>query len=134
MSKSYLTVTALTKYLKRKLDTDTHLRTVWLKGEISNFKHHSRGHMYMTIKDEQARIQAVMFAGSNRFLKFVPENGMHVLVRGEVSIFEAAGQYQLYIQVMEPDGVGALYLAFEQLKEKNPREVFVNVIKMNSQR
>ena len=118
MSKSYLTVTALTKYLKRKLDTDTHLRTVWLKGEISNFKHHSRGHMYMTIKDEQARIQAVMFAGSNRFLKFVPENGMHVLVRGEVSIFEAAGQYQLYIQVMEPDGVGALYLAFEQLKEK----------------
>lgn len=114
----YLTVTALTKYIKRKLDIDPHLRNVWLKGEISNFKHHNRGHMYMTIKDDRTRIQAVMFAGNNRYLKFTPENGMHVLIQGDISVFEANGQYQLYIQKMEPDGFGALYLAFEQLKEK----------------
>ncbi|MDY0396483.1 exodeoxyribonuclease VII large subunit [Virgibacillus halophilus] len=112
----YLTVTALTKYIKRKLDIDPHLRSVWLKGEISNFKHHSRGHMYMTIKDDHARIQAVMFAGNNRYLKFIPENGMHVLIHGDISVFEASGQYQIYIQRMEPDGFGSLYLAFEQLK------------------
>lgn len=118
MIDKYLTVTALTKYIKRKLDMDKHLRTVWLKGEISNFKHHNRGHMYMTIKDKQTRIQAIMFAGNNRFLKFMPENGMQVLIKGEVSVFEAAGQYQLYIKAMEPDGIGALYVQFEQLKKK----------------
>ncbi|WP_026906648.1 exodeoxyribonuclease VII large subunit [Paucisalibacillus globulus] len=118
MTDKYLTVTALTRYIKRKIDTDPHLRSIWLKGEISNFKLHSRGHMYLTIKDDQARINAVMFAGSNRYLKFKPEDGMKVLIRGEISVFEASGQYQLYIQQMEPDGVGSLYLAFEQLKEK----------------
>ncbi|MFD2045963.1 exodeoxyribonuclease VII large subunit [Ornithinibacillus salinisoli] len=118
MSEKYLTVTALTRYIKRKIDTDPHLRDVWLKGEISNFKHHSRGHMYLTIKDDNTRIQAVMFAGNNRYLKFTPENGMKVLIRGEISVFEMNGQYQLYIQQMEPDGIGSLYLAFEQLKEK----------------
>lgn len=114
----YLTVTALTRYIKRKIDTDPHLKDVWLKGEISNFNHHSRGHMYLTLKDDNTRIQAVMFAGNNRHLKYVPENGMNVLVRGEVSVFEPFGQYQLYIQQMEPDGLGSLYLAYEQLKEK----------------
>ncbi|MBM7598004.1 exodeoxyribonuclease VII large subunit [Virgibacillus halotolerans] len=118
MSDNYLTVTALTKYIKRKMDTDPHLKNIWLKGEISNFKHHSRGHMYLTIKDDQSRLQSVMFAGNNRSLKFVPENGMKVLIKGEISVFEAFGQYQLYIQQMEPDGIGSLYLAFEQLKEK----------------
>ncbi|MEC5422294.1 exodeoxyribonuclease VII large subunit [Virgibacillus sp. C22-A2] len=118
MKNNYLTVTALTKYIKRKIDTDPHLKNIWLKGEISNFKHHSRGHMYLTIKDEQSRMQAVMFAGNNRSLKFNPENGMNVLIKGEISVFEAYGQYQLYIQQMEPDGVGALFLAFEQLKVK----------------
>ncbi len=118
MKDKYLTVTALTKYLKRKFDTDPHLRNIWLRGEISNFKHHSRGHMYLTIKDDQTRIQAVMFAGNNRSLKFRPENGMNVLIKGEVGVFESFGQYQLYIQQMEPDGIGALYLAFEQLKEE----------------
>ncbi|MCF3941728.1 exodeoxyribonuclease VII large subunit [Oceanobacillus alkalisoli] len=118
MKDKYLTVTALTRYLKRKLDIDQHLQQIWLRGEISNFKHHSRGHMYMTIKDEQTRIQAVMFAGNNRYLKFVPESGMKVLIRGNVSVYEAAGQYQLYINAMEPDGIGALYLAYEQLKTK----------------
>src|SRR5690625_3615184 len=114
----YLTVTALTRYIKRKIDTDSHLKDIWLKGEISNFKHHSRGHMYFTIKDDQTRVQAVMFAGNNRRLKFAPENGMNVLIRGDISVFEFYGQYQLYIKQMEPDGIGALYLAYEQLKEK----------------
>ncbi|MFC2948213.1 exodeoxyribonuclease VII large subunit [Virgibacillus sediminis] len=118
MKGEFLTVTALTKYIKRKFETDRHLRSVMLKGEISNFKHHSRGHMYLTIKDDNARIQAVMFAGSNKYLKFKPENGMKVLIKGEVSVFEPYGQYQMYIQQMEPDGVGALYLAYEQLKER----------------
>lgn len=118
MSEQHLTVTALTKYIKRKLELDRHLTNVWLKGEISNFKHHSRGHMYFTLKDEGARIQSVMFAGNNRKLNFVPGNGMNVLVKGEVSVFEPYGQYQLYIQQMEPDGLGSLFAAFEQLKKK----------------
>lgn len=118
MKDNYLTVSALTKYIKRKIDIDPHLKNIWLKGEISNFNHHSRGHMYLTIKDSETRIQAVMFAGNNRHLKFRPENGMRVLIKGEVSVFEAFGQYQLYIHHMEPDGLGSLYLAYEQLKEK----------------
>ncbi|WP_404452969.1 exodeoxyribonuclease VII large subunit [Virgibacillus necropolis] len=118
MTEQYLTVTALTKYIKRKFDTDPHLNRVFVRGEISNFKLHSRGHMYLTIKDDQTRIQSVMFAGNNRSLKFTPENGMKVLISGDVGVFEPYGQYQLYIQQMEPDGIGALYLAFEQLKDK----------------
>ncbi|ARI77101.1 exodeoxyribonuclease VII large subunit [Halobacillus mangrovi] len=127
MNDQYLTVTALTKYIKRKLSSDQHLKNVWLRGEISNFKHHSRGHMYLSLKDEQARIQAVMFAGNNRNLKFTPENGMNVLVRGEINVYEPMGQYQLYIQDMQPDGIGALYLAFEQLKEKLGKEGLFSV-------
>ncbi|GGK02774.1 exodeoxyribonuclease 7 large subunit [Lentibacillus kapialis] len=126
MEDKYLTVTALTKYIKRKLSADNHLKNIWLKGEISNFKHHSRGHMYLTIKDDHARIQAVMFAGNNRRLKFRPENGMNVLIRGDIGVFEQFGQYQLYIQQMEPDGLGSLYLAFEQLKEKLHKQGFFN--------
>ncbi|SFJ22406.1 Exodeoxyribonuclease VII large subunit [Halobacillus dabanensis] len=122
MQDQYLTVTALTKYIKRKLSGDPHLKSVWLRAEISNFKHHSRGHMYLSLKDEQARIQAVMFAGNNRSLKFIPENGMNVLVKGEVNVYEPMGQYQLYIKEMQPDGIGALYFAFEQLKEKLEKE------------
>ncbi|WP_077618743.1 exodeoxyribonuclease VII large subunit [Bacillus sinesaloumensis] len=114
----YLTVTALTKYIKRKFDADPHLQDIWLKGEISNFKAHSRGHMYFTIKDEQARIQSVMFAGYNRDLKFTPENGMKVLLRGEVTVFESNGNYQLYVKEMQPDGIGNLYLAYEEMKKR----------------
>src|SRR5690625_3583747 len=126
MSKQYLTVTALTKYNKRKMETDPHLKNIWLKGEISNFNHHSRGHMYLTIKDEKTRIPAVMFSGDNRRLKFTPENGLHVLIRGEISIFEPYGQYQLYIRQMEPDGIGSLYLAFEQLKDRLNKQGYFN--------
>ncbi|TCT22617.1 exodeoxyribonuclease VII large subunit [Melghiribacillus thermohalophilus] len=122
MEDRYLTVTALTKYIKRKIEMDSHLKQVWLKGEISNFKRHSRGHMYFTLKDDLSRIQAVMFAGSNRHLKFSPKDGMNVLVRGEVGVYEPHGQYQLYVHDMQPGGVGALYLAFEELKKKLEKE------------
>ncbi|KGX90912.1 exodeoxyribonuclease VII large subunit [Pontibacillus halophilus JSM 076056 = DSM 19796] len=118
MKDRYLTVTALTKYIKRKFETDQHLREVWLRAEISNFKQHSRGHMYLTLKDQTSRVSAVMFSGNNKHLKFTPENGMNVLVKGEISVYEPVGQYQLYIRQMEPDGVGALYLAYEELKKK----------------
>jgi exodeoxyribonuclease VII large subunit len=114
----YLTVTALTKYIKRKFDADPHLQDIWVKGEISNFKAHSRGHMYFTIKDQSARIQAVMFAGYNRDLKFTPENGMKVLLRGEVTVFESNGNYQIYVKEMQPDGIGNLYLAYEEMKKR----------------
>jgi len=126
LNEKYLTVTALTKYIKRKMELDPHLRTVFLKGEISNFNHHNRGHMYLTIKDDRSRIQAVMFQGNNRRLNFTPENGMQVLIQGEISVFEPYGQYQLYIKSMEPDGIGSLYLAFEQLKEKLSKKGYFN--------
>lgn len=123
MSKSlYLSVQALTKYVKRKFDADPHLRKVYVKGELSNVTHHPSGHLYFTLKDEKSRIRAVMFKTSATRLKFRPENGMKVLITGDVSVYEASGQYQLYVQEMDPDGIGALYLAFEQLKEKLERE------------
>ncbi|RBW70609.1 exodeoxyribonuclease VII large subunit [Bacillus taeanensis] len=126
----YLTITGLTRYIKRKFELDEQLVDVWLRGEISNFKQHSRGHMYLTLKDENSRIQSVMFAGHNRSLGFTPENGMKVLVRGEVSVYEPYGQYQLYIKEMQPDGIGNLYLAFEELKKRLEEEgLFLNEYK-----
>ncbi|PXW91672.1 exodeoxyribonuclease VII large subunit [Streptohalobacillus salinus] len=122
MTDQYLTVSALTRYIKRKFELDQHLTTVWLRAEISNFKHHNRGHMYFTLKDDQARIMAVMFNGYNRALNFQPENGMDVIVKGQVSVYEAQGQYQLYVHEMIPDGVGALHVAYEQLKANLERE------------
>ncbi|MDR4948525.1 exodeoxyribonuclease VII large subunit [Neobacillus cucumis] len=114
----YLTVNALTKYIKRKFDADPHLREVHVRGEISNFKQHSSGHMYFTLKDDKARILAVMFSSQSRFMKFSPENGMKVIVKGEVSVYEPSGQYQIYIREMQPDGIGELFLAYEQLKKR----------------
>ncbi len=126
----YLTITALTRYIKRQFERDSFLSNVWVRGEISNFKQHSRGHMYFTLKDENARIQSVMFAGSNRGLKFLPEDGMKVLVRGDVSVYEPFGQYQFYAKEMQPDGLGNLFLAFEELKNKLEQEgLFANHIK-----
>ncbi|MCU9613830.1 exodeoxyribonuclease VII large subunit [Caldibacillus lycopersici] len=118
----YLTVQALTKYIKRKFDYDPYLQDFYVKGEISNFKRHSSGHMYFTLKDEKARILAVMFAASAKKLRFEPENGMNVLLRGEITVYEPSGQYQIYVKEMQPDGIGGLYLAFEQLKEKLEKE------------
>ncbi|WP_440602604.1 exodeoxyribonuclease VII large subunit [Bacillus sp. GB_SG_008] len=122
MEKQYLTVTALTRYMKTKIEYDPHLQSVWLKGEISNFKYHSRGHMYFTLKDENARIAAVMFASHNRNMKFRPEDGMTVLVKGKISVYEASGSYQIYVHDMQPDGVGNLHLAYEQLKARLEEE------------
>lgn len=120
--KRYLTVAALTKYIKRKFDADPHLQGVLVKGEISNFKQHSSGHMYFTLKDEKARILAVMFSSDARSMKFVPENGMKVLISGNITVYEQSGQYQIYVKSMQPDGIGELYLAYEQLKEKLEKE------------
>ncbi|MCA0985970.1 exodeoxyribonuclease VII large subunit [Guptibacillus algicola] len=114
----YITVTALTRHVKRMIDNEPALQDVWLRGELSNVKLHSRGHLYFTVKDDKSRVQSVMFAGNNRHMKFKPENGMKVLIRGEVSVFEPYGQYQLYAREMQPDGIGNLYLAYEELKRK----------------
>lgn len=114
----FLTVQALTKYIKRKFDADPHLRNVYVKGELSNVKLHSSGHIYFTLKDDQTKIQAAMFRSRSSSLQFKPENGMNVLITGDVTVYETAGSYQLYVQTMEPDGIGALYLAFEQLKRQ----------------
>jgi exodeoxyribonuclease VII large subunit len=118
----YLTVNALTKYIKRKFDADPHLQDVLVRGEISNYKQHSSGHMYFTLKDEKARILAVMFSSYNKSMEFSPENGMKILVKGDISLYEASGQYQIYIKEMQPDGVGGLFLAYEQLKKKLEEE------------
>ncbi|WP_347549672.1 exodeoxyribonuclease VII large subunit [Pseudalkalibacillus hwajinpoensis] len=114
----YITVTALTRHVKRMIDNEPALQDVWLRGELSNVKLHNRGHLYFTVKDDKSRVQAVMFAGNNRHMKFKPESGMKVLIRGEISVFEPYGQYQLYAKEMQPDGIGNLYLAYEELKRK----------------
>lgn len=117
MVQQYLTVTALTKYLKRKFEADPYLQRVFLTGEISNFRMRP-GHQYFNLKDESAKISAVMFKGAFAKLNFQPEEGMKVLVIGRLSLFESSGSYQIYVEHMEPDGVGALYQAYEQLKKK----------------
>lgn len=114
-----LTVSQLNLYTKSVIEQDDNLNNVFVCGEISNFVDHYRsGHLYLSLKDEKCSISAVMFAGNASRLKFKPENGMSVIVRGRVSIYERDGKYQLYIDDMQPDGVGALALAFEQTKEK----------------
>lgn len=118
MQDKYISVTALTRYIKFKIDNDVHLQEVYLKGEISNFKAHTRGHFYFTIKDETSRINAIMFSYNASKIKFTPEDGMKVLVKGKISVFETTGNYQIYVEEMQEDGVGNLYVAFEQLKKK----------------
>ena len=118
MKDNYITITQLSRYLKYKFDHDMNLANVYLKGEISNFKAHTRGHYYFTLKDETSRINAVMFASSVNKLKFVPMDGMKVLVTGKVTVYEATGGYQIYVNDMLEDGVGNLYVAYEQLKKR----------------
>lgn len=119
ISPTILTVTQLNSYAKSIIEQDVNLNNVFVVGEISNFVDHYRsGHLYMSIKDNQSVISAVMFAGNASRLKFKPENGMSVILRGRVSIYERDGKYQLYIDDMQPDGIGALAVAFEQMKEK----------------
>ena len=118
MNNNYITVTQLTRYIKYKIDNDQNLMKIYLKGEISNFKNHTRGHLYFTIKDENTRINAIMFASSAAKLKMVPQDGMKVLVCGRISVYEATGSYQIYVESMEEDGLGNLYLQFEELKKR----------------
>lgn len=113
-----LTVRELTRYVKDLLDEDPLLRSVWVQGEISNFKWHHSGHIYFTLKDEVAQVKVVMFRSYANRLRFRPENGMQVIVQGNVTVFERDGVYQLYAAAMEPYGLGALHLEFEQLKRR----------------
>ncbi len=119
MQVNVLTVSQLNFYIKSLLDADANLENVFLTGEISNFtNHYQSGHLYFSLKDKKSVVKAIMFAGFARRLKFRPDNGMKVIVRGRVAVYEASGVYQIYVEDMQPDGVGALNLAFEQLKNK----------------
>lgn len=118
-----LSVSQLNRYIKMNFDADENLANIFISGEISNFTNHYRtGHLYFTLKDDSAAVRVVMFNSSAKRLKFMPEDGMKVIARGRVSVYEASGQYQLYVDDMQPDGVGALNLAYEQLKEKLQKE------------
>ncbi len=118
MEKHVISVSELNEYVKMLMEHDEILAHVSVRGEISNFTNHRTGHFYLTLKDEGSLIKAVMFRGYASKLKFLPENGMKVVVSGRVSAFVRDGQYQIYIETMEPDGIGALYIAYEQLKKK----------------
>ena len=118
MNDKYLTVSRINRYIKYRLDNDENLQKVYLKGEISNFKNHTSGHFYFTLKDETSRIPAVMFRTSALKVNFKPEDGMNVLVTGRISCYEANGNYQIYVEEMLQDGIGNLYVEFEKLKKK----------------
>ncbi|MCM3627355.1 exodeoxyribonuclease VII large subunit [Paenibacillus glycanilyticus] len=108
----------INRYIRMKLESDALLGDVWLRGEISNFTHHSSGHMYFTLKDKDSRLKCIMFASHNQRLPFIPREGAKVMARGNVSVYERDGNYQFYVTAMQPDGIGSLYLAYEQLKSK----------------
>ena len=122
MQDKYISISQLTRYIKFKFDHDEHLGHVFLRGEISNFKAHTRGHYYFTLKDETSRINAVMFSSNASKLLFRPTDGMKVLVTGRVSVYAATGGYQIYVEDMVEDGVGNLYVQFEELKKKLQQE------------
>jgi exodeoxyribonuclease VII large subunit len=113
-----ISIRDINRLIKLKLEGDSGLQDIWLRGEISNFTFHSSGHMYFTLKDEGARLKCIMFASYNARLPFSPKDGMKVLARGGISVYERDGLYQFYATAMQPDGIGSLYLAFEQLKRK----------------
>ena len=115
---NYQTIGEFTSYLKLMFDNSTRMRNVYLKGEISNFKRHPTGHLYFSLKDEKSKINAIMFARDTFNLKFNPTDGTKVLVHGRVSIYEQAGNYQIYVDEMEEDGIGNLYKKYEELKKK----------------
>lgn len=120
--KTIYTIKELTNYIKSLVEKDPLLSDMWIRGEISNYTHHTSGHMYFTLKDDTSKLRSIMFAGNNRYLKFIPKNGMKIIARGYLSLYERDGQYQFYVQELQPDGIGQLYLDYEQLKEKLDKE------------
>ena len=118
MTQNVLSITQLNEYIQRKLDSDSLLAQVAVRGEISNYKMYPSGHHYFTLKDEGSALKCVMFKGNAIRLRFRPENGMKVIAMGKVSVYTRDGAYQLYCTAMAMDGVGDLYAAFEQLKKK----------------
>jgi len=116
------TIKDVNKYIRMKMDGDAVLSDVWIRGEISNFTHHSSGHMYFTLKDKDSRLKCVMFASQNAKMKFIPREGTKVLARGSITVFERDGAYQFYANIMQPDGLGSLFLAYEQLKTRLEEE------------
>lgn len=120
--KPILSVSELTRIIKNMFDSNEILGQVYVRGEISNFKHHISGHMYFTLKDQSSQLKCVMFKNNNRLLPFTPENGMKVILFGYVSIYIRGGKYQLYVEDIEPDGIGSLHLAFEKLKKDLDKE------------
>ena len=120
------TVSQVNEYIKMLIEDEIQLQDMYVSAEISNFKHHSTGHMYFTLKDESSEIRAVMFRAYASRLNFRVENGMKVLVHARVGVYEKAGSYQLYVDSMQPDGIGSLYLAYEQLKSKLASEGLFN--------
>lgn len=117
-----ITVSDLNNYIKNKIDDDEYLNNVLIKGEISNFKHHYTGHMYFTLKDEKSLIKCIMFKSYTANLNFVPKDGAKVMILGTVSVFERDGVYQIYAKAIKQDGIGDLYKAYEELKEKLEKE------------
>ena len=118
MDDKYISVTQLTNYIKGIISSDSNLREVYVRGELSNFKRYSSGHCYFSLKDKDSVIPAVMFRGSAQYLKFEPKNGMKVLARGNVDVYNPYGRYQLYVLKLTEDGLGDLHIAFEQLKKE----------------
>lgn len=122
----YLSVSALTKYIKYKFDQDPHLQSVLIKGELSNFKKHSSGHLYFNVKDKESVISAMMFKGNASKLGFEPKEGDEVLIEARVSVYERRGNYQIYVNKMQLDGIGNLYQKLELLKKKLKKEGYFN--------
>ncbi|MEB7724869.1 exodeoxyribonuclease VII large subunit [Mammaliicoccus fleurettii] len=122
----YLSVTAITKYIKYKFDQDPHLQNVFIKGEISNFKRHSSGHLYFALKDDKGVLSAMMFKSNANQLSFEPKEGDQVLIEGRIGIYESRGSYQIYVQSMQLDGVGLLYEKFEALKKELMEKGYFN--------
>ena len=133
MNISVVTVSQLNFYVRSLIDSDDKLENIFLTGEISNFTdHYQSGHFYFSLKDNKSVVRAIMFAGFARKIKFSPKNGMKVIVRGKVGVYEPSGFYQVYVEDMQPDGVGVLNLAFEQLKDKLAKEGLFNAEKKRS--
>ena len=127
MNDKYITISQINNFIKGIFDSNSYLQKVYLRGEISNFKRHTSGHLYLTLKDSESRISAIMFRSMAQKLTFAPVDGMNVLVEGRISVYPAGGNYQIYIDKMEQDGIGNLYVEFERLKKKLNQEGLFNL-------